>query len=376
MATTAQSIFGTSAFNPKPFQGPMAAGQNTELFRRSNTTQANPLYQPISNTAETLSRGYSGRILGTNKDINIGGSRGDSGGGSSRGGSSFTENNVNYRNQADFDRANPGYNDGGYEDVQRADQERARAELQGLNTQYDETRGQLQEQLPFLESKRQRGLSDLQSAVDAAGNSVQDARLSAQQTGEQNIQQAGDTARNTQRSVRNTLRSLGILSSSAAGELLSKPLNEFDKVRANIVQGVTQRVGELDTFLTQKVNENANLVANLEDQYSQLIGGIQRDLRFNERDRADAVRNANASLSSRLAEVKQAQMGYENQIASEKRNIALQLAQMGSYQAPAQSLSGITGTANIDTGSATNNTTQASMFGFDPNKKLSDTSQY
>jgi len=231
----------------------------------------------------------------------------------------------------------PGFfND--YEDSARKQYE---AELASSNTAFDRLRSDVEGQLPFLQRERDRGLSSLSGQMDALGNQVGRQKEEAAQSRDQNIQQAGDTARQIQMQNRNMLRSLGILSSSAAGELLARPLNEFGNQRAMILQETQKRFNVLDDFLNEKTNEHKNAVESLQDNYARLIGQVQNDLRFNERERLDAVRSANAALGQRLAEIKQEQFNYQSQVDAFKKNLAMQAQSLTNWQNPEANLSNI-----------------------------------
>lgn len=228
-----------------------------------------------------------------------------------------------------------------FNDAGNAAKEGTNAEIQGLNTQFDRLRSEAENQIPFLQNERSRSLSNLANELTGLRTQIDSQKAESQANTESQVADAGQIARDTQRSNRNTLRALGILNSTAAGELLSKPLNQFDKVRAEIYQEGTRRVNELDNFMNQKTAEHANLVAQIEDNYSQLIGQIQNDLRFNERERADAIRSANAALSQRIAEIQQAQFNWKTQIDVAKMQLAGELNQLQSYQAPTIDTAGI-----------------------------------
>jgi hypothetical protein len=225
---------------------------------------------------------------------------------------------------------------GGMDEVFRDTGDAARqshdAELSGLNTQYDRLRAETEGQLPFLQRERERGLSAITDQRAAMEKNIARQKEEAGQAGEDQIRQAGDIARQTQLQNRNILRSLGILSSSAAGELLTKPLNEFGNQRANIVQETQKRYNMLDDFMNEKSAEMSRAVESLEDNYGRLIGQVQNDLRFNERERADAIKAANAALTERMAEIKNMQVTYQSRINALKQNIATEAAALENWQ--------------------------------------------
>ena len=151
---------------------------------------------------------------------------------------------------------------------------------------------------------------------------------------QQQINQAGSTARNVQGQNRNVLRALGILNSSAAGQILAKPLNQFDEQRAQLGQFLVQKTTELDDFVNQKVAEATQVKNSIVQNYNDLVNKIQTDLRFNDRQRNDALQAANAALSQRMAEISQAVMNYQNQAQLQKQQFAASLAGAMNYQNP------------------------------------------
>lgn len=254
------------------------------------------------------------------------------------GGSSSGLPYANPSNQWQTDQNNA------FNQMQGAAQSNNDAELSGLNSQYDYLASQAQNQLGYLGEQRQQGLGTLDTALQDVNRTVDKARYNTQVNTEDQIRQAGSTARNTQLKNRQTLRALGILNSSFAGENLNAPMNQFDEQRAGLMQEGSRRLAELDDFVTTKTDEHANLVAQLENQYAQLIGGIQTDMRFNERDRKDAIKAVNASLSSKLANIGLEQQNLANTVQAQKLQIATQLALVNGYTMPKADVQSILGT--------------------------------
>lgn len=244
--------------------------------------------------------------------------------------------------------------------------------LRSLNTEYDRAAEELQAQLGQAGTAREQGLSSLRSAVDEYGNLINTQKTSAQQSTDKNIQSAGSTARQTQGKSRNVLRALGILSSSAAGDILNKPMTEFGTQKADLQQGLIQRTQELDNALAQKTSEHAQLVKNLESQYAEIVGNIQRDLRFSDRERSDAVAAAKSAVLSRLSEIRTAQANWQNEINAAKQGLTASATGLGSYINPSADTSKIAAQGLSTTEQYKPNTQQTSVYG-DQKKKLSDT---
>lgn len=213
--------------------------------------------------------------------------------------------------------------------------------LSQLNTQYDYNAAQLNNQLGTLGSQRQNSLNSLDNQLSGVQKQVDTSKTNATTNRDTQTADARQTAQDVQLKNRNTLRALGILNSSAAGDLLSKPLNEYDKQRAQIYQATTQRLNELDDFMNQQVKAHSDAVANIESQYQNLVGQIQTDLRFNDRQRSDAINAANAALTQRLADIKQSLFNYQAQVDAQKQSAAQGLSQLANYTNPTANLSGI-----------------------------------
>ncbi len=245
--------------------------------------------------------------------------------------------------------------------------EQGNADLQSLQTEYDRNRSNLEMQLGQAGTARQQGLSSLQSAVDEYGNLIGTQKTQAQQSADKQIQSAGSAARQSQAKSRNVLRALGILSSSAAGDILSKPMTEFATQKADINLQTQQRIQQLDDAFRQKTSEHANLVAELENNYNNLISQIQNDLRFSDRERADAVRQANAAVSSRLNEIKLAQANWQNQVNSAKSGLLASATQLQNWANPTANIGDITSTTLSSTDQY-NPTEQASIVGPEKDK--------
>lgn len=208
------------------------------------------------------------------------------------------------------------------------------AELQSLNTQFDYLKNQLEGQLGSLGTQKANALSSLDTQMQGIKGQVGKATTQAQESTRGETAKALSTAQDVKRSNRNVLRALGILSSSAAGEMLSRPMEEYDKQRAALSQALITRVNDLQDYLNQKVAEQSQYVKEIEGNYSTLVGNIQNDLRFNERQRADAIRQANAALQQRIAEAAQSVQNFQSQVEAQKAKAAQEWATYASYDNP------------------------------------------
>lgn len=242
------------------------------------------------------------------------------------------------------------------------------AELGRANTQYDYLSSQLQNQLSGLDTQRTNAQNEIDTGLSGVQNQIGLSRTNAQNNTDSQIQQAGSIAKSSQQQNRNVLRALGIINSSAAGELLSKPINEFGKQRAQMQQALTSRFSELDNTLDQAVKEASNKKNEILSNYSQLYSNIQNDLRFNDRQRVDAVNSINAAASQHLADIQQSVLNYQNQVNLQKQQFAMQMAQVSGYQNPNLDLSGITNATLTNSGAGAKQGTNI-IGGVDPLKK-------
>lgn len=215
------------------------------------------------------------------------------------------------------------------------------SELDSALRALDSGKESLKDSLSSLNKYKSRSLSDLGTALEGAKSSVTNLKAQEQTNYENDVQNASETAKSVQRKNRNVLRSLGILGSSAAGEMLSQPYNEFDKQKATIATSYRQRTQQLDDFLVQKTNEHAGMVKDLEDKYSQLVGSIQKDLRFNAGERASAIKQASDALRERMSQIKAAQSSWVSNINQIKYNLGSELTNLSSYNSPTIDLGAI-----------------------------------
>lgn len=214
-----------------------------------------------------------------------------------------------------------------------AEAQRAAA-LSQANTEFDRNKAALELQLGGLGTQKDNAFAEIDTGLEGVISQVEKSRNNAQTNTDQQVQQAGSIAQSTQDQNRRVLRALGIINSTAAGELLTKPMNEFDKQRGQLQVALGQRLGELDDFMNQKASEAQNAKNDILSQYTQAYNAIQNDLRFNDRQRLDAVQAINAQAQQHLADIQNQLFNYQNQINIQKQNFAMGLAQMAAYQNP------------------------------------------
>lgn len=205
------------------------------------------------------------------------------------------------------------------------------AAMDAAIAEYDKQRALLQNQLGFAQQQRQNALDTYGNQYNDVVSQIANARTNAERDTEVGRQNVFDIAQNTQRSNRNVLRSLGILSSSAAGEMLNKPYTEASKQVGSMENQLIQRKKELDDLKIQKDEEFATNVKDLETNYSKMIADIQADIRYTEADKIAAVNQLTAAAQTRYAELQQAQLNWNNQLAAQQQQFALDIARMNAY---------------------------------------------
>lgn len=237
---------------------------------------------------------------------------------------------------------------------------------ESINNQFNNVNEAYQSQLPEVDKSLTRSVGLLKDALTGVQSQVGQSKVTAQQGFDDSVQQASDTAQSVQRKNRNVLRALGILGSSAAGEMLSAPMNEFDKQRASLSQALNTRVAQLDDFLNQKTNEHANQIAELTDKYTSLKQNILTDIRHNESERKNALKAADYAYRNRVNDIRNMQMQYESEVAMQKQNLATQWNGISQYTNPTADTNAINN-ATVNAGMGGNNSQQADIY--NPYKK-------
>lgn len=264
----------------------------------------------------------------------------------------------------------------GYQEYQLA-QENARkaqeAQLSQLNTAYDYQASQARNQLSDLETQKNNTLSQYDAYQANTQNQVNTSKQEAQANADKQIADALKTAQDVQLANRRALRGLGILSSSAAGEELSKPMNAYDEQRASIVTGLGQRINQLNDFMNQKVSEFNAAKQDVTSKFQSLYNNIQNDLRFNERQRADAIQAAGAALQDRIAQIESQKIAYAQAVKNQQLSFAQSIASIQAQQNPGADYSKILGSA-LKTSSNFYSSPTASIYqgNQDEKKRLSE----
>lgn len=183
------------------------------------------------------------------------------------------------------------------------------SELAAQNTEFDRNLADLDAMLSGARSDKDLAIGNITTAQNQLLSDIGRQKEGVQSEGEGAVDTAASTARDTQRLNRNILRSLGILNSTYASDKLQEPNTLFQKAKADIGIQVRNRLGQLDDFVNNKKAEFVNQIKDIETKFSQIVDNINRDIRFTDRQRADALKAVNAAYAAKKAEVTQSTRG-------------------------------------------------------------------
>jgi hypothetical protein len=238
----------------------------------------------------------------------------------------------------------------------------AQLELEQALSEFDYYAEQAQGQRANLGGERERALGTLGTDLGRAQTQAKTAKEEATGATQTAKNKALGTAQDVQKGNRNVLRALGILSSSAAGEMLNKPMNEYGTQAADLEQNLIKRQDVITNWLGERIQDHDAASKEIEAKYADLTGKIDSDLRFNDRQRQTAVKSASAALQQRLQEIEASKVQYQQAAQQYNNNILAQIAQLKMYQNPNADVSGILGTmlGSVSTGNTSN--TELSNF--------------
>ena len=222
-----------------------------------------------------------------------------------------------------------------------ASRQRAAAELQEALGQYDYLEQQMQGQIGEAGTQKTSALASLGEQKTQAENRAGSLTQEAEESTTTASRKALSTAQDVTKKNRNVLRAMGILSSSAAGEMLSKPMEEYGTQAADLQQTFIKRKGQVEDWLSERIVEYNNAKTGIEDQFNDIVNKINTDIRFNKSQKLNAVQQANAAFSEQIASLQFQAQEYLNAATEYKNNMAMQMAQIQSYQSPGADVSGI-----------------------------------
>jgi hypothetical protein len=225
--------------------------------------------------------------------------------------------------------------------MQGSAQNQAQAELEAALGEYDYQKEGLQAQSGQLDQQRLSAMGTLDTETQRAQKEAQGAKTEATTATQAAQNKALSTAQDIQKKNRNVLRALGILSSSAGGEMLTKPMTEFGTQSAELQKGLVDRLTKVEDWWLQRSQDFTKAKTDLETQYATLKENINRDLRFNDRQRLTAVKAASAALSQRMADIQSQALQYQQAAKQYSDNVLLKIAEMKMYQNPTADVSAI-----------------------------------
>jgi hypothetical protein len=225
--------------------------------------------------------------------------------------------------------------------MQGSAEAQAQAELNAALGELDYQKEGLQAQSGQLDTQRLSALGTIDTETERAKKEATTAKIEATEATRAAQNKALSTAQDIQKKNRNVLRALGILSSSAGGEILTRPMNEYGTQSSELEQGLIKRLATVEDWWMQRSQDFTKAKTDLETQYATLKENIARDLRFNDRQRLSAVKAASAALSQRMAEIQNQAMQYQQAAKQYSDNILLKIAEMKMYQNPTADVSAI-----------------------------------
>ena len=223
---------------------------------------------------------------------------------------------------------------GVFDEIYAAAQAGNQSAIDMINSQYGQNESELNRQLGMTDTYQGNDLATLLSQFNKANTETDTQRTLAKQTVDTETGKAADQARMTQKQNRNVLRALGILGSTYAAENLAAPINQFDKQKAELVNWGTKRMGELENYANEKRDEYDRLTNEVKTKYGELREKIMADLRYNNQQKADALKAATAGAQQNLAQLNMQKAQYEQQIQQYSQSLTTQIAQMLMNKAP------------------------------------------
>ena len=220
----------------------------------------------------------------------------------------------------------------------------AKAELEAAMNEYSRQEELGNQQIGQYQQEEAGTLSDINTMRGRVGTEATTAKTEAESATLKEKGKALSTAQDTQRTNRNILRALGILSSSAAGEMLTKPMTQFGQVSGELGTQLVKRKQQVDQWLMERNQDFDSQVTQIQNQYRGLVDRIRTDLRYNGEQRATAVKAASAALQQRMSDIQQTAMQYQQAAREYNNNILGQIAQIQLYQNPQADVSSILST--------------------------------
>ncbi len=249
-----------------------------------------------------------------------------------------------------------------WKDIYDAAQAGNQSAIDAINSQYGQNESELNRQLGMTDTYQGNDLATLLSQFNKANTETEGQRTLAKETVDTETGKAADQARMTQKQNRNVLRALGILGSTYAAENLAAPINQFDKQKAELVNWGTKRMGELENYANEKRDEYDRLTNEVKTKYGELREKIMADLRYNNKQKADALKAATAGAQQNLAQLNMQKAQYEQQIQQYSQSLTTQIAQMLMNKAPNANLNDIAKQSIAFTNQLTNTNPNVAIY--------------
>lgn len=300
---------------------------------KGGTAYLGPAVMPKGTTGATKISSIPGASI-----VNPTPTSGDGGNGGGATGGSPAPKPISYLNN------DPRYGQNEYNpwaSLETAAQMGDQAAITQLENMYAQRDAELQNQLNYAGEQKTNTLSELDRQLQNYFTGVDKQKVQTNEDVSRSINDASSTAQNVQRQNRNVLRGLGILNSSYAGDQLAQPMNQFDTQRAQLQQWGLSQISNLDEQKRQKQGEADSQKNQIISQFNDLIGKIQTDMRFNEREKNGAYMAAKAVLQQRMAEIQTQRVNYEQQIANTRNTLLSDLVKLQMTQSPKADISSI-----------------------------------
>jgi len=217
---------------------------------------------------------------------------------------------------------------GSTEEYVRLYAEDAANKLKTAVGKYDQSKETLEDQKGYLGKQKDTAMQEAENSYNDFENETNKQIERAGTSGDTETAQALSTAKDVVRANRNVLRSLGILASSAAGEILSQPMSEYSKQRSQIMTTVQERIRDLEDGMTSALKQYGTVKQKISDNYNQLVNQINRDIRFNEFDKQRAVEDATSALNLRIAEITMSVNQYASEVQINAQDIATKMQEI------------------------------------------------
>jgi len=227
------------------------------------------------------------------------------------------------------------------EGMEESARSQAQIELEQAMAENEYVQSTLNQQSGQLDTQLTRSLSSLETDRSRANTEHMTAEKEATSATETAKNKALSTAQDIQKKNRNVLRALGILSSSAGGEMLTKPMTEYGSQAAELQQGLVDRLGKVEQWWIDRSHDFDVAKQDVQQKYADLKEKIANDLRFNAQQRGIAIKAGTVALNARLKEIEAQKIQYQTAAKQYSDNILLKIAEMKMYQNPTADVSAI-----------------------------------